>query len=207
MYGDKSQEGFLLRDYFCCDTNELRLQIHCRPITLEKRHACLLHSDNQQVLASMLQLLLHTSTFYFCRTCTAECCLYTYVQADVWVYECVCYHSAIQMDNRLLSVIRCCLYWGARACWFITPALCPSSRLDCIFGAPICHLCISRIVARPGVRDLWPEGNLCKQEISQGMAKMRGEIGFKISVFSDWVIQGSNVSNFHKVLQNTREGQ
>lgn len=37
IYGDQSQEGFLLRDYFCCDTNELRLQIHCRPITLEKR--------------------------------------------------------------------------------------------------------------------------------------------------------------------------
>lgn len=37
IYGDQSQEGFLLRDYFCCDTNELRLQTHCRPITPEKR--------------------------------------------------------------------------------------------------------------------------------------------------------------------------
>lgn len=49
IYGDQSQEGFLLRDYFCCDTNEPRLQPHCRPITTGEEAARLLRSNNQTV--------------------------------------------------------------------------------------------------------------------------------------------------------------
>lgn len=48
IYGDQSQEGFLLRDYFCGDTNEPRLQSRCRPITSEGEEAAsLLRSNNQ----------------------------------------------------------------------------------------------------------------------------------------------------------------
>lgn len=73
----------------------------------------------------------------------AECCIYVHI------------------ISVLLSVMLCCLYWGAPACWFITPAFCClSSLLDCIFGAPICHLCMCQLVARFGMRDLWLEGDL-----------------------------------------------
>lgn len=59
IYGDQSQEGFLLRDYFCCDTNELRLQTHCRPITLEKR----LRAYYAQIISRLFSSALLRSTF------------------------------------------------------------------------------------------------------------------------------------------------
>lgn len=119
IYGDQSQEGFLLRDYFCCDTNELRLQIRCRPITLEKR-----------LLAYYAQII---SEFYppcYSLQHLNLLCANVYFRAHVRVFVC----PAFQMDSGLLSVKPRHLHWGAPACWFITAALCyQSSSLSCIF--------------------------------------------------------------------------
>lgn len=98
IYGDQSQEGFLLRDYFCCDTNELRLQIHCRPITLEKR-----------LLAYYAQII---SEFYppcYSLQHLILLCANVYFRAHMHVFVC----PAFQMDSGLLSVKPCRPQWGA----------------------------------------------------------------------------------------------
>lgn len=179
IYGDQSQEGFLLRDYFCCDTNELRLQIHCRPITLEKR----LLAYYSQIISGFYppcysSSYTHEHLLFAGCAWLSVCCIYTYM--SVFAY----YNPAIQMDSGLLSVMLCCLYWGAPACWFITPALCcQSSPLDCIIGAPICHLCMCQIAAGLGKRDVWLQGNLANSRPMR-KEKMREERGIKISLYS-----------------------
>lgn len=87
IYGDQSQEGILLRDYFCCDTNELRLQIHCRPITLEKR----LLAYYTQIISRLYppcssSCYTHEHLILFSPGCERqECCSYI---SYVHIYKC-----------------------------------------------------------------------------------------------------------------------
>lgn len=127
IYGDQSQEGILLRDYFCCDTNELRLQIHCRPITLEKR----LLAYYTQIISEFYPPCYVPEHLIFADTCIYRN-LYMCVYACMWLY----YHPAIQMDSRLLSLMLCRLYWGA-------PALLDLSLLHCV--ARVRHSAVSSV--------------------------------------------------------------
>lgn len=191
IYGDQSQEGFLLRDYFCCDTNELRLQIHCRPITLEKR-----------LLAYYAQII---SRFYppcYSLQHLILLCANVYFRAHMRVFVC----TAFQMDSGLLSVKPCCLHWGAPACWFITAALCcQSSSLSCIFwctNMPPMHVSHCDQALAWGICD-W-RGTLRRGkrrwEEREGSESLCGDL------LSDWVIPDSTVSTLHKELQENREG-
>lgn len=188
IYGDQSQEGFLLRDYFCCDTNELRLQIHCRPITLWKRPLAYYSWIISGFYPPMLKPLLHTWTF-------------DYIHLSV----CMCvYHSpAVQTDSRVLSVTLCCLYRGAPACWFITPALCcQNPPLDCVVGAPISHLCMCHIVTDPEWRICDWRGTLETGDPE----KMREERQIKISLYPVIGLLETALSALSTQIQKTKEG-
>lgn len=68
------------------------------------------------------------------------------------------------------------VYGGAPACWFITSALCRLiSLLDCVFGAPICHLLMCHIVTSSvwGICD--SRGNLTKKQQLGDLEKTRSE--------------------------------
>lgn len=184
IYGDQSQEGFLLRDYFCCDTNELRLQIHCRPITPEKR-----------LLAYYTRII---SGFY--PPCYSSCYTHEHLifsgcawlsGAFIFLYMCVsvslrvhilqlCYSDRQQaiVCDAVLSIS-----WSSSLLIYHFCILCQSSPLDCVFGALICHLCMCHIVTGFCMRDLWLEGNLASRRPTR-TEKMRGERGIKISLYS-----------------------
>lgn len=142
IYGDQSQEGFLLRDYFCCDTNELRLQTHCRPITLEKR----LRAYYAQIISRLFSSTLLRSTFGVFTPCPN---VYSHV------------HGVCCTRKRRRAGGRAIVCDAAA-----TAAVCivDLSLLHCVarvlhsavsLGAPICHLCMCQIAARvPCVRDL-----------------------------------------------------
>lgn len=88
IYGDQSQEGILLRDYFCCDTNELRLQIHCRPITLEKR----LLAYYTQIISGFYPPCYsscYTHEHLISARCAWQGCC-SYISKHIYIYICGC---------------------------------------------------------------------------------------------------------------------
>lgn len=182
IYGDQSQEGFLLRDYFCCDTNELRLQIHCRPITPEKR-----------LLAYYTRII---SGFYppcYGSCYTHEhlifpgCAWLTHSYSHICVSISLCVHILQTCCSDRQRAIVCdavlSTSWSSSLLIYHFCILCHSSPLDCVFGALICHLCMCHIVTGFYMRDLWLEGNLASRRPMR-TEKMRGERGIKISLYS-----------------------
>lgn len=173
IYGDQSQEGFLQRDYFCCDTNELRLQIHCRPITPEKRllaYYTQIISEFYPPCYSSEHLILPSLTHIYKCISTSVCGYITALlfrwTAGYCLWCCAVCVGELQLVD--LSLLHCV----ARV-----------SSLSCIFGAPICHLCMCQIAAGPTMKDLWLEGDLANRRPMR-KEKMRGERGIKISLYS-----------------------